>query len=97
MAGHLVERIGFELPDTCAERPRCRIAPLELITSTALAVSTVVVATMVTIGTARAAGIVDSVDAGGALLQAAGIAAALVVVLSGYIALGWQRGDASQN
>ena len=71
--------------------------PLELITSAALVVSTVVVATTVTIGTARAASLVGSVNAGSPLLQAAGIAVALVVVLSGYIALSWQRTDTSRN
>ena len=97
MARHLVEPVGFEWPDTGTERPQARIVPLELIASVALVVSTVLVVTMVTIGTARAASIAGAVDGGSPLLQAAGIAAALVIVLSGYIALSWQRTDASRN
>jgi hypothetical protein len=68
---------------------------LELIASTALALSTLVVATVVTIGTARAAG-AGAIEGGSEFYQAAAIATALVVVLSGYVAIVWNAGDASR-
>jgi hypothetical protein len=90
----LTEGIGFGHSDRGAARRRPRVTAMELIASTALAVSTMFVATVLTFGVAHAATITGSVGTGRGTTHVV-IAVALVVVLSLYVALNWRAGAAA--
>ena len=80
MTGTLADQVGFEHPNRRSPSPRRPAAPLELIAGVALVVSTVVAATAVSIGIARA----DVVGA-----AAAGERSFAVALLLGIIFAGW--------
>jgi len=80
MTGTLADRVGFEHPNRRIPSPLRPAAPLELIAGVALVVSTVVAATAVSIGIARA----DVVGA-----AAAGERSFAVALLLGLIFAGW--------
>jgi hypothetical protein len=92
----LTEQVGFGNSDHGARRPRSPILVLEVIATTALALSTVFVATMLTLGVARAATEGPAIGLSSGTVQGAAIAAVVVVVLSGYIAIAWYRGEPAQ-
>ena len=82
MTGTLTDRVGFEHPNRLDPFPRRHPAPLELIASVALVVSTVVAATVVSIGIARA----DALGAAPAADGSFALAVLLGLVLGGW---GW--------
>jgi hypothetical protein len=82
MTGTLAERVGFEHPDRRDPLLRRQAAPLELIASVALVFSTVVAATVVSIGIARA----DALAAAPAADPSFALALLLGLLLGGW---GW--------
>ena len=80
MTGTLIDRVGFERPIRRVPSPRRQAASLQLMASIALAVCTVVAATVVSIGIARA-------DVPAAA-QSADVSFALAVLL-GLVLGGW--------
>ena len=80
MDGTLTGRVGFARLDRGALAPRRYLASLQLVTSVALLVSTVVAVAIVSIGIARAAP-VEAAEATGHALS--------IAILLGLILAGW--------
>jgi hypothetical protein len=83
MTGTLADRVGFEHPSRQGPLPRRHMASLELIAGAALVVSTVVAATVVSIGIARA----DAPVAAAASDSSLALAVLLGLVLGGWACL----------